>query len=159
MPSPMLIMGILLALSLAGNALLSKLYVGAKQDVARVQQAYDSFKAQVKVEGEAAQKKADAEIAAHKVAKEKADAENVKAKSDLAGLYAAYRSLRDQRSRAGGSILPAAAPGAASPESITFNRSGLDSALSGFDAGVTGLLEQGDKAIVDLNTAKAWAQR
>jgi hypothetical protein len=32
--------------------LLSKLYVVAKQDVARVQQAFDSFKAQVKLIGE-----------------------------------------------------------------------------------------------------------
>ncbi len=159
MPSPMLIMGILLALSLAGNALLSKLYVGAKQDVARVEQAYASFKAQVQVEGEAAQKKANEEIAAHKLAKEKADAENVKTKSDLVGVYTAYRSLRDQRSRAGSGFLSPAAPGSASPENITLNRTGLDSALSGFDKGVTGLLEQGDQAIADLNTAKTWAQQ
>jgi hypothetical protein len=159
MPSPMLIMGILLALSLAGNALLSKLYVGAKQDVARVEQAYNSFKAQVKVEGETAAKKAAEDIAAHKLAKEKADAENVKTKSDLAGLYAAYRSLRDSTIRASSGILPAASPGAASPQTITFDRTGLDRALSGFDKGVTGLIERGDKAIVDLNTAKAWAQR
>ena len=158
MPSPTLILGILLALSVAANGILSKLYVGAKEDVARVQQAFDSFKAQVKVEGEAAQKKADAEIAAHKLAKEQADAENVKAKSDLAGLYTAYRSLRDQRIRAGSSFLPASAPGAANPQTACFDRTGLDSALSKFDSGVTGLLEGGDKAIVDLNTARAWAQ-
>ena len=158
MPSPLLIMGILLALSVAGDVVLAKLYTGSLKDVARVQQAYDSFKAQVKVEGEEAQKKATAAIAAAKQDKEKADAQNVKAKSDLAGLYAAYRSLRDQRSRAGGGILPPAAPGSASPESITFNRSGLDNALSGFDAGVTGLLEEGDRAIVDLDTARRWAQ-
>ena len=158
MPSPTIILAILLALSVAANGILSKLYIGAKEDVARVQQAFDSFKAQVKVEGEAAQKKADAEIAAHKLAKEQADAENVKTKSDLAGLYAAYRSLRDQRIRSGSSILPPAAPGSADPQRACFDRTGLDNALSGLDAGVTGLLESGDKAIADLNTARAWAQ-
>ena len=158
MPSPTIILGILLALAVAGDALLAKLYVGAKQEEARIQQAYDSFKAQVKVEGEEAQKKADAAVLAAKQDKEKADAENVKAKSDLAGLYTAYRSLRDQRSRAGSGILPPAASGSANPQTACFDRSGLDNALSGFDSGVTGLLEVGDKAIADLNTAKTWAQ-
>lgn len=158
MPSPTIILGILLALAVAGDALLAKLYVGSQKEVARVQQAYDSFKAQVKVEGEEAQKKADAAVLAAKQDKEKADAENVKAKSDLAGLYTAYRSLRDHRDSAGSGILPPAAPGSANPQTACFDRTGLDNALSGFDAGVTGLLEVGDKAIADLNTAKAWAQ-
>ena len=120
--------------------------------------AVDYLMAQVRVEGEEAQKKATAAIQAAKQDKEKADAENVKTKSDLAGLYAAYRSLRDQRSRAGGGILPAASPGSANPQTACFDRSGLDRALSSLDSGVTGLLESGDKAIADLNTARAWAQ-
>ena len=158
MPSPTIILGILLALSVAANGILSKLYVGAKEDVARVQQAFDSFKAQVKVEGEAAAKKAALQVASDKLAKDTANAENAKSKRDLAGLYAAYRSLRDQRIRAGSSILPPAAPGSADPQRACFDRTGLDNSLSGLDAGVTGLLEVGDKAIADLNTARAWAQ-
>jgi hypothetical protein len=152
------ILGLLLALAVAGDALLAKFYVASQKEVARVQQAYDSFKAQVKVEGEEAQKKADAAVLQAKQDKEKADAENVKAKSDLAGLYAAYRSLRDHRDSTTGSILPPAAPGTTSPQTACFDRPALDNALSGFDAGITGLLEVGDKAITDLNTARAWAQ-
>jgi hypothetical protein len=88
--------------------------------------------------------------------KEKADAANAKTKRDLAGLYGAYRSLRDQRRN--GSLLPEAPADSTSPERITFDRKGFDSAVSGFDQGVTGLLTEGDTAIVDLNTAKVWAQ-
>lgn len=159
MPSPLLIVSILLAISLAGNGLLSKLYVSAKEDAASEKQARLDFVEGVKAIGEKQEKETAAKIAKANKDKEQADADNAKTRSDLAGVYAAYRSLRDQRNRAGSSILPAAAPGAASPESITFDRSGLDRALSGFDAGVTGLLESGDKAIADLNTARAWAQR
>jgi hypothetical protein len=159
----MLIMGIVLAISLAGNVLLSKLYVGAKQDTARVQQAYDSFKVQVKVLGEQQEKDTAAKIMQAKNDKEKADAENVKKKSDLAGLYAAYRSLRDQRSRAGGSLLPAAAPGSPSPQSITLDRETLDRGLEAADGvlqeGATRILQRGDTAIVDLNTARTWAAK
>ena len=67
--------------------------------------------------------------------KEKADAANAKTKRDLAGLYDAYRSLRDQRRN--GSLLPEAPAGSPSPERITFDRKGFDSAISGFDQGVT----------------------
>lgn len=119
----------------------------------------ESGKESVRLEWAEANKKA-AEAAAAKdeenrKAKEKADVANAKTKRDLAGLYDAYRSLRDQRR---GSLLPEAAPGSASPERITFDRKGFDNALSGFDSGVTGLLKEGDSAIVDLDTAKRWAQ-
>ena len=126
-------------------------------DAQRWEKKYYTFVAEVKVIGEAAKKAAKEKEAEDKAKKEKADAENRKSKSDLAGLYAAYRSLRDQRTSS--SLLPSAAPGAGASETITFDRTGLDNALSGFDKGVTGLLEKGDQAIVDLNTAKSWAQQ
>ena len=113
------------------------------------------FEAQVIEAGKAAQQRTEAREAADKLAKEKADADGAKKRRDLDGMYAAYRSLRDQRTR--GSLLPEAAPGAANPDRITFERKGFDSALSGFDTGVTGLLEEGDRAIGDLNAARLWA--
>lgn len=88
--------------------------------------------------------------------KELSDADNAKSRRDLAGLYAAYTSLRDKRRN--GSLLPAAPSTSAHPDRITFDRKGFDNALSGFDKGVTGLLNEGDAAITDLNSAKDWAK-
>lgn len=122
---------------------------GVKEGRADVQKSWDAT-------NELARKRAISKDAENKKAKEKSDAENSKTRRDLAGLYDAYRSLRDQPRH--GSLLPPTASGAASPATATFDRATLDSALSGFDKGVTGLLRQGDEAITDLNTAKKWAK-
>ena len=124
--------------------------------LAAVKAEYAQFKGGVEALGKAAELAAKTKEAEDAVNKEKADAQNAKTKRDLAGLYAAYGSLRDQRAR--GSLLPEAAAGAASPGRISFDRAGFDSALSGFDKGVTGLLEIGDQGIADLDTARRWAQ-
>ncbi len=108
----------------------------------------------------AAKKAADAKDEENRIAKEKADAANAKTKRDLAGLYDAYRSLRDQRGR---SLLPQAASGSASPERTCFDRAALDKGLGEADGilqgGAEKILLRGDTAIVDLNTAKSWAQK
>lgn len=122
---------------------------GVKEGRAEVQKSWDAT-------NELARKRAIAKDEENRIAKEKADAQNAKSRRDLDGLYAAYRSLRDQPRH--GSLLPAAPSGAASPATATFDRASLDRALSGFDKGVTGLLSEGDAAIVDLNTAKRWAR-
>ena len=104
--SPTLILGLLLAISVSGNALLSKIYIGAKQEVARVQQAYDSFKAQVKVEGEEAQKKAAATKAAQDNATKEVAA-NAKKDRDRLTLYYERRLLNAaSNSASGGSVSP-----------------------------------------------------
>lgn len=95
---------------------------------------------------------------AARAAKDRADADAARARSDLAGLYAAYRSLRDSEARAGGGFVPPATSGAAGADRASFDRAGLDSALREFDRGVTSLLEEGDRAMTDLNTARRWAQ-
>lgn len=146
-------------LAIATAILIAGLGIAVKVQTSRldsVKAEYATFKAQVDVLGREAEKAAKARELADKQRKEIADRENVKTKSDLAGVYAAYRSLRDSRS--GSSILPAPGPGSAGVETASFDRAALDRALSGFDSGVTGLLEQGDKAIADLNTAKGWAK-
>ena len=113
----------------------------------------------VRTEGEKAKEAARVKEMADKLAKDTADAENLKTKKDLDSLYAAYRSLRDQRARSGSGLLPAPPSGSASPATASFDRSALDNALSGFDKGVTGLIREGDQAIADLNTARTWAQK
>ena len=155
MPSPTIILGLLLALAVAGDALLAKLYVGAKQDVARVQQAYDSFKAQVKVEGEEAQKKAAAQEMSDKLRKDTADAEN---KATVASLTADIAKLRHDRDSARGDFLPAAPAGSSRPDLSCYDRAALESALGGFIAEIRGYADEGAAATVDLDTAKKWAQ-
>ena len=145
--------------AVAAGVVILALGIAVKVQTARldaVKAEYATFKAEVKVLGDAAIAAAKVREAEDKQRKENADAQNAKSRRDLDGLYAAYRSLRDQRAR--GSLLPEAAPDAASPGRITFERGGFDRALSGFDTGVTGLLSEGDAAIADLNTARAWAQ-
>ena len=154
--SPAIILGILLAISVAGNALLAKLYVGAREDVARITQAFNSFKAQVKVEGETAQKKAAATEMADKLKKDTADAENA---ATVARLNADIGKLRRDRDRARGSIVPPAPAGSGCPpEQACFDRAGLELALRDFVAGTRGLADQAAAVEADLNTAKRWAQ-
>ena len=119
--------------------------------------SFEQFKGSVKALGEKAKADAALQQARDSERKAKSDAENAKTRRDLAGIYAAYRSLRDSRG-SGGSLLPAAPSGSTSPATAAFDRTGLDRALSEFDRGVTGLLEQGDQAIADLDSAKFWAQ-
>ncbi len=155
MPSPIIIMAILLAISVAGNALLGKLYVGAKQEVARVQQAYDSFTAQVKVAGEEAQKKADTQKMADKLLKDTADAENA---ATVARLTADIGKLRRERdSRAGGNVVPTTQACTASPEAIKRYATEYQSAYRDLVAGLREQGDRGSKAVTDLNTSKDWA--
>lgn len=84
--------------------------------------------------------------------KEEADAENLRLRADL---DTTARKLRD--ARAAGSFVPPAPSGAASPVLACFGRDDLERALQQLDAGVSGLLAEGDRAVVDLDTAKRWA--
>lgn len=122
-----------------------------------VKNEYAQFKATTEALGKAAEVAKKKQEADDKEKKGKADAENAKTKRDLASLYDAYRSLRDQRARSG--FVPQAPSGATSAATASFDRGALDNALRGFDKGVAGLLREGDEAIADLNTAKEWARR
>ena len=126
---------------------------GVKKGKAEIQAKWDAANI-------AAKKAADAKDEENRIAKEKADAQNAKSKRDLDGLYAAYRSLRDQRR---GSLLPQAASGAANPERSCFDRASLDRGMEAADGvlqrGAEKILLRGDTAITDLNTARTWAQK
>ena len=106
MPSPTVILGILLALSVAANGILAKLYVGAREDVARVTQAFASFKAQVKVEGEQAAAKAKAIKEAQDNATKEVAA-NAKKDRDRLTLYYERRLLNSASRGSAGGQLPA----------------------------------------------------
>ena len=62
--------------------------------------------------------------------------------------------LRD--ARAGRSVLPPAAPDAKRPAVAAFDRAELDRALRELDAEVRGIVEEGDRARIDLDTVKKW---
>ena len=117
---------------------------------------YAQFRAEVKVLGEAAIKAAKEREAADKKRKEQADVANAKTRRDLAGVYDAYRKLRDSRSRSGG--LPEAPAFAPSADRSCFNSAKFVGAVENLETGVLTILERGDGAIVDLDGAKTWAQ-
>jgi hypothetical protein len=71
----------------------------------------------------------------------------------MARLRVDIKRLRD----ASASILPPAAPGAADPSRITFDRAELDAALRKYRQGVLGIVEEGGAAVEGLDTAKVWA--
>ena len=126
---------------------------GVKEGRDEVQKSWDAT-------NELARKRALAKDAENRKAKEKADAQNAKSRRDLDGLYAAYRSLRDQRQR---SLLPAATPGSSSAAGACFDRASLDRGMEEADgvlqSGAEKILLRGDKAIVDLNSGRQWAQK
>lgn len=119
---------------------------------------YNQFKGGVEAVGREAFKRAERQTAEDQRSKQRADSENAKSRRDLDALYDAYGRLRDQRANSGGGFLPSAPAGSGSPDVATVDREAVDRALSTFDRGVTGLLKEGDQAIVDLNTAKRHAQ-
>ena len=151
-----IILAILLAISVAGNALLGKLLISSHEATARVQQAYDSFTAQVKVLGEEAQKKADAQKLADKQRKEKSDVEHTKAVAALTSTIGKLRSERDEgRNR---DFLPAPATGATGADISCFDRPAYLSAYGGLVKGLRGLADEGTSATMSLDDAKRWAQ-
>jgi hypothetical protein len=125
------------------------------QRLAATQARFDGFVGTVKAEGEAAKKLAEAKAAEDKRIKENSDHEYQIA---LAGLRADNQRLRD--ARAGSRIVPAApaAPaGSRSPGLACFDRAELEQALQRFDAGISGLFDEGDTDAVGLNVARSWA--
>lgn len=120
--------------------------------LAALQAEYDGFVATGKVQGEAAKKLADAKAAEDKRNKESSDHEY---QTTIASLRADVKRMRDDRAR--GRFVPAAPAGSRNPGIACFDRAELEQALRRFDAGVSGLVEQGDADAVGLNVARSWA--
>lgn len=91
-------------------------------------------------------------ITENRTAKEKADAENAAAR-------AALDKLRHERPRTIVRFLPATTANAGGPARSCADTAELERALQRLDAGVQGLIDEGDAAEVDLNSARRWAQR
>lgn len=111
-----------------------------------------SFEGAVAAIGEQQEKMARTIGAANKKRKGDSDAENLKLRTDYNLL-----SVKLRASRARSSIVPPAAPGASRPAVAAFDRAELERALRDFEAEVTGLVEEGDRARIDLDTVKRWA--
>lgn len=123
---------------------------GWRLDAAKAK--FATFQAQVKALGDVAVAEAKATELADIERKWRIDNENSKLRIDVAALA---NRLRD--ARASGGILPAPAPGAASPDRIAFDRPNLERTLQQLDAGVSAIVAEGDAAVTDLDSARKWA--
>lgn len=121
-----------------------------------IQAEFEQFKVGVRLAGEAQVKKNQEHEVQDKLNKDNSDKSNEKLKSDLALVSDRLRrTISDPRS----SVLPEVSPSSPSPNEITFIREALDGAIRKYEEGVLGLLEEGDKALIDLKTAQEWAQQ
>ena len=117
-----------------------------------VQAKYDGFVATTKAQGEAAKNEAEAKAKADRQLKESSDREYQTA---IAGLRADVERMRNARARA--SYVPAAPAGSRSPGLACFDRADLEGALRRLDAGISGLIGEGDTDAVGLNVGRRWA--
>lgn len=144
--------------AVAAGMVIAGLGIALKVQSARLescQNEYATFKAEVKALGEAAIRAAKQRELDDQKRKEQADAENAKTRRDMAGVYDAYKRLRDQR--AAGGFLPPAASGSSRPDRACFERAELERTLGTIDAGGAGIAKEGDEARIDLDTAKRWS--
>ena len=116
------------------------------------QSKYDGFVASTKAQGEAAQREAETKAKADRQLKESSDREY---QTTIANLRADVKRMRDDRARA--SFVPAAPANSRSPGLACFDRADLDGALRRLDAGISGLIEEGDAGAVGLNAGRRWA--
>lgn len=121
-----------------------------QRDIARNE--YSDFRREVAIAAQHAAENALQKTIADEKRKEEADVENLRLNAALA---AATRKLRD--ARASSSFVPAAASCPDRPTSAAFDRVLLERALRDFDSEIQGLVDEGSRAIVDLDTAKLWA--
>ena len=117
-----------------------------------LQSKHDGFVATTKAQGEAAKKEAEAKAKADRQLKESSDREY---QTTIASLRADVKRMRDDRARA--SFVPAAPADSRSPGLACFDRADLDGALRRLDAGISGLIEEGDAGAVGLNAGRRWA--
>lgn len=113
---------------------------------------FQTFKSEVKRLGKEAEIKVKLTEAANLRKKEQADESLRKLRivnDDLS------KRLRDN---AGSSFVPPTGSVTGKPEVACFNQSSIDSAIKRFAERVTGITEQGQSAVDELNNAKSWSQ-
>ena len=111
----------------------------------------ERFEAATVALGQAAKQRADETIKADKLRKEAADAENVRT---ITSLRADVKWLRDHR--AGGLSAPATT--AESPDRTCFDPTKFSTALRTLDEGILGIVAECSESVINLDTAKRWAQ-
>ena len=136
---------VMLALGAYGLAMKSQ------RDAIRAE--YAEYRTQVAVAAQAAAEQALKKTIEDEKRKEEADVENLRL---VAALNAATRRLRD--ARAGSNFVPATPACPARPESACLDRTQLEHALRTLDTEVQSLVDEGSRAVIDLDTAKRWAQ-
>lgn len=149
-----LVLAIALAVSLLGNAVQGKMYVGAREDAAAAKAEKASFIAEQRALGEEAAKKAKDAADRDKKAKEDSDAKRAATVARLTGDIA---KLRRERDGARASFLPAAATASPSADTVSFDRAKYLRAYGDLVQGLRGLGDEGTKAVVELDNAKSWA--
>lgn len=150
---PAMMWGVLAAgVTIAGLGIAVKVQ-SARLDTCKAE--YAKFQAEIRATGEAAIRAAKQREAEDQKRKEQADAALAKTRKDMAGVYAAYQRLRDQRAASG--FLPPATAGSSRPDRACFNRAELERTLGVLDAEGAGIAAEGDDARVGLDAAKRWA--
>lgn len=125
------------------------------QRLEAVKKEYATFKGGAAALGEQA-KAAAARQALHDLKnKERTDDENARR---IADFRAAIAQLRDERDRARGGFVSAATSCPASPDAAAEFRAEYQRAYGALVAGLRGLGDEGSKAVIDLDSAKAWAR-
>lgn len=119
----------------------------------KLQAEYDSFVETVAAKGEAAKEAAAAKAAEDLRNKERTDRDH---KADLDRLRADAERLRN--ARAAGRFVPAVPASSRNPGVACFDSAELERALQQFDAGISGLVAEGDESAVGLNSAREWAR-
>lgn len=138
-------------LLIAALGLFTAGWVGGCSDKAK---QHESYVVAVKAVGEAQEARTRQTVKTNLERKKVSDAENLKLHVDYAALSKQLRIERASRS-----VLPARPTAPGSPASLAFDYDALDRALSAYREGVAGLLEEGDQARIDLDTARRWAQQ
>jgi hypothetical protein len=109
---------------------------------------YFNFVEKTKLAGEEQERKTKETIARNQKEKERADEMY---KRNLARLERDIKRLRDSSNR---SVVPPAPAEARDPSRATFDRAELDRALGAFIGDVTGITEEGAKAVEGLDSLK-----
>jgi hypothetical protein len=122
-----------------------------QRDIARAE--YSDFRRDIAIAAQAAAEEALKKTIADEKRKEEADERNLRLRSDLAVLS---KRLRD--ARASSNFVPPAASCPERPNSAAFDRTLLERALQQLDSEIQGLIDEGDAARIDLDTAKRWAK-
>jgi predicted phage gp36 major capsid-like protein len=128
-----------------------------KQDLTAERNEFASFRDKVKAEGELAKAEATKQLTEGINRKQEADNENARLRSSLNDTT---KRMRDAIAAASASrsTVPPAPAASARPDLACFDRAGLDAALAGYRQDLLGIIAEGASAVLDLDTAKKWAQ-